>query len=301
MLLNHNGQMLARAQTSLSFGTPYSATEKLTWAPPALDNPLTVHITSATRVYRLDPARDYVLVFDETIDQAGGILIAGGRNIVCIGGAINLSRWYTEYDADKGKSNVALTIKGAYSTNAPASATPRTVHIEGLLIDGCLGEAIDIDLQGDTNVTVQLENIRIQGTLVGSYQANHADAVQWWDGPKELRIDMLAVANTMYQGFFMQPWAFGVDTAWSVDIRRCDIHGTSGGYLLWLGDAYSVQDTYLDYNVSKPWPGGVVWINDTQATPATLPAGVMPGLRPGGDKCPPGVTGMGYISPGYIG
>jgi hypothetical protein len=267
---------------------------KLTWAPPLLSSPTDVYVTNSNRELLLDPSKDYRIHMPATpLDCSGGLMIKGGRNVVLIGGEINLSAWRGSIPGNP-YTNRALLIQGGKAAKYPVSSTARTVHIEGLLINGKLWEAVDVDLTGDTNVTIQLQNIRIASPLVGSESTHHADAIQYWCSPRHMRMDRITVADTHYQGIFAQPGSYGHDSAYDSDIRRVDIYGNNGdaAYLIWntASSSMTLSDCY-----GYPRPG-----KSLSQVLHGVSGGITQGYRPGGDACPNGVAGIGYTSPGYV-
>ena len=92
---------------------------RLTWRPPTLTDPITLRIRSA-RSLELDPARDYILELPRDrplIAGYGCIHIAGGHNIVLIGGECYVP---LQTDPTEG-SGRAFYLEG----------NTGTVHIEG--------------------------------------------------------------------------------------------------------------------------------------------------------------------------
>jgi hypothetical protein len=264
---------------------------RLKWAPPTLSNPLDVYITNANRRLSIPLDRDAIIHWPSypiNASDGGDVQILGGRNIVSIGGEI------APATARRG-----LLIKGSYS-----QTRPRTIHVEGLLIDGQLSEGIDLDLQGERGATVQLENVRVGSSSLpvqGSYAGNHADAFQAWNGPAKLRIDRFT-GYTGYQGMMLQPRQFG---GWAVsemgpwDLRRVNLVGKDG---------FTDGAAYMIYSAEHPvgWPISTedVWATPTQAGRALYKLadipGVLEGPAPHGDFVPAGVAGTGYVSPGYL-
>lgn len=259
--------------------------DRLTWAPPALKDPLTVTVTASSNKIELDPDRDYILKLPASpLVVKGGVRIEGGRHVVIVGGEIAVP---PRSEAPEPRDRTGLLLKNQTGT----------VHVEGLRISGAdLAEGIDLD-QG-RGATVVLQNIAVD-EVRGSRDGHHADILQTWAGPSTLRIDGLTGA-TEYQGFFLLPQQFSSTPPDAFDLRRIVITGASGGenggaaYLLWADSSapyITAQDIVLvdqrtdlrgilrPFNV---WEGGVL-------------------LQPAADgaKLPEGVPGVGYISPGY--
>jgi hypothetical protein len=265
-----------------------AAGPQLTWAPPKLENPTTITLTSSNRKANLDPTKDYIVKLGEKITGYGAINIVGGRNVVLIGGEIN----HTETggpSGDPGKDQ-----RGLYLQNWTG-----TMHIEGIYISGTtLAEGIDVDTRSTTAV-LQLQNIRID-TVRGTQATNHADIVQNWGGPVTYRIDRLTGSST-YQGFFVQSKAFGPMTQ-TLDFRNVNVSGADGlgKYLFYNATGLTTANVKLTNVWSKPLasnspPCGCYPHSDP------VWAAINPGTPPGGDFVPAGSVGRGYVSPGYIG
>jgi hypothetical protein len=169
----------------------------LTWAPPALSNPITVQVQntgqacpSVTSPWQnpnqpsncmLDTTKDYILEIGHRTD-AGGLVVRGGRNVVIIGGRITPQL-----------TNNATDGRGLTFWNQTG-----TVHVEGVLIDGA-GDGLLIFAP---QATFQLENVRIAVAAPShNFSVNHPDVIQTWSGPAEMRIDRLTAVSD-YQGFY---------------------------------------------------------------------------------------------------
>jgi hypothetical protein len=276
--------------------------QPLTWAPPALTNPETVQLGDVHRSLKLDRARDFIVKLPADKPWIGELNVFGGRNVVIIGGEIRIPSPAEDPsfadDAEPKRSRRALYLKEQHGT----------VHVEGVLFSGGgLREGINLD-QRIPGCVVQLQNIRSE-KLDGSFAGHHADVIQTWAGPSELRIDRLTAA-TAYQGFFLLPnQHFAVDQGghppkqW--DFRRINLLGTeASAYLLWRdgGNLYPVliEDVWV-----RPAAGRVgerdayLWPKPTKTGDTTW-AKVQEGLPPGGDFVPDGAAGLGYVSPGYL-
>ncbi len=275
-------------------------TGALRYRPPVLVNPTTITLTNASRKATMDPTKDYIVRLGEVIDTPSGIELNGGRNVVLIGGTIRFSRDYSGgVVTELGKKNRAVFIKGLSTQTAP-----RTVHIEGLHIAGDFTwEGINVDSQSEPNLTVTLQNIRVDRINVylpgttGSHEGG--DVFQCWNGPTELRIDRLTGADCRYQGLFIQSNAFGTGVERPYTISRVNLSGRqpSSAYLLWHASPSSiplnVSDVWVDS--TDAWPDGCIWPKDGNATWKA-----QRGTPPGGDFVPAGVAGVGYVSPGYL-
>lgn len=276
--------------------------DPLTWAPPPLEDPVTIDLGTGRTSNTLDADTDYIINLPDAI-KTGSTTLKGGRNVVIIGGHIRLS----SPDPAAGDTR-AIYVWG----------NTGTVHIEGVLIDATadgLGDGIAISAPDSI---VQVQNTRIVG-LPGAAEEWHADVIQPWGGVKELRVDKLT-GSSRYQGFFL-PQDLGDIGA--VTIKRTNLTalpewypGSGGGYMLWLSGTgepfYDLSDFYVQPREGTPlglsiWPNvnDPVYpavIEDGFAQWPTLPrvtGGVHDGPPPGGDFVPDGVAGLNYVSPGY--
>jgi hypothetical protein len=175
-----------------SSSTAVSTSSGLTWAPPALSNPITVQIQdtgqacpSVTSPWQnpnqpwicyLDPTRDYILKLNHrqvAAGQIGGVVITGGRNVVIVGGWITLA----------APTDATLERQGLTFHNQTG-----TVHVEGVLVDGWPRQCIVLD---SAQATFQIENFRCEG--VSMYNENfstaHSDTLMTWKSPPLIRID----------------------------------------------------------------------------------------------------------------
>jgi hypothetical protein len=255
---------------------------KLYWAPPALNNPITITVSAAGGPLSLDPTRDYVLRVGH-VEHKGGLVINGGHNVVLIGGEITIP-YVGDQPQKGGGDRRGLGIFGSTGT----------VHVEGLLIDGPdLSEGIQI---AAPKATVQLENVRIVGIHARdekTFSDNHPDLVQPWGGVRALRIDRLT-GSTDYQGFFLVSDLGKVGT---VALRNVDITGTATSrFLLWVdGPSVTYQSVWISPAQGRSlantiWPVG--------SRPVQL---VSAGRPAAGEFVPAGAAGQGYLSPGYGG
>jgi hypothetical protein len=271
---------------------------KLRWAPPALDHPTTISAADADtgsdsdHVLNLDPGRDYrVQMPSGPLTGKGGLTIQGGRNVVLIGGEIDVP-------PQPGPSPSPESRRGLY-----LSGQTGTVHVEGLLIRGS-GLSEGIDLSEPDAAAVQIENVRVENVHARderNFSDNHPDVIQTWAGPAELRVDRLT-GSTDYQGLFLAPNQYGSQPPpRQVAISHVDLTGTRtpercGCYLLWQSGSFPIQtsDLYL-----TPHPGdrlsGTQW-------PSPAPWGeAISGSPPDGPFVPSGRAGSSYRSPGYAG
>ena len=150
------------------------------------------------RKIELSPVRDYIVQAPgmRPLKVTGGLRIEGGRNVVV---HRRRDRRPTEVGGAGARADRAVFLKNQTGT----------IHVEGVRISGKdLAEGIDLDQR--EGATVVLQNIAID-TVQGSRDGHHADVLQSWAGPANLRIDGLD-GSTEYQGFFLLPQQF-VDTA----------------------------------------------------------------------------------------
>lgn len=270
---------------------------KLTWAPPALTNPLTITLTNDAngRKAMMDPTRDYIVRCPEPITVSDGIELNGGRNVVLIGGAVNFTQ-----DYNTATGNRCLFIKG----NA-AQTQARTVHVEGLRFSGIIKEGINVDQQafngGEPNLTVTLQNINAVDPLLGSFASNHADFFQGYNGPSNLRIDR-AFCGTQYQGFMLQPHQNGTAALGTYELRHIYVEGLQdSGALLYLvtGQASDRPTIVTDRVYLKPAPNKPNLNQVVLENPAFWGDGVR--LAPQGKNSPiSAFPGVHYRSPGYV-
>ena len=175
------------------------------------------------------------------------------------------------------------------------------MHIEGLAITGPgLGEGFNLDQR--EGAVVQLQNIRVE-TVQGTEEGHHADVIQAWAGPAELRVDGLT-GSTNYQGFFLLPNQFGDQPDPELfDLRRIDLTGEDGtGYLLWRDeDGWPVEtsDVWVSPPSGEDDRETFLWPREDASDGSW--GDVQVGTPPGGSFVPEGAAGVGYESPGYGG
>lgn len=273
----------AISATSLSTVlAPVSITSaKLPRRPPALTNPITIRVKDQMGDLRLSRSRDYRIILPTTRSwkNAKGLSIDGGRNVVVVGGTVDVRYGYRSWSGE-------LTKRAAYIRNSTG-----TVHIEGVRFMSSttqkLTEGIDVSLPG---ASLRLFNIRISSPLVGSQSGNHADALQTWAGPRYLFIDGFT-ATTNYQGMFLTPGQHSSASVTSYDLRRVWLRGLSSGYLLWRdGGSWTVRtsEVYVSGFSSRltgVWPSVSSWPYVKRTKPTRTFAGS---------------SGYAYRTPGYL-
>lgn len=293
--------------------------DKLRYAPPQLEQPITIKLGTGATYNRLADGQDY-LVKLPAVKKVGSTTLEGGRNIVIIGGYVTLPV-LMKAPGQPDLSNGAIS-RGIYIKNNHG-----VVHIEGVLVDATGGGMSDGIVTASPDSVVQIENVRVDGVFGFNHQF-HADVVQPFGGVKDLRIDKLT-GYSAYQGL-----TIGRDLGpiGSVEISRANlvcihpqINGkeNNGGYLLWFtshgGGADTTYPLSLDEVYIQPragrslgntvWPPAgfaacpaVIAADDSVATWPSLPkvkGCVKKGPPPQGDFVPTGVAGLQYVSPGY--
>jgi hypothetical protein len=281
---------------------------KLEWAPPVLNNPTTINITSTGYTEtKLDTTKDYVIKLPAQ-RKVGATVIDGGHNVVIKGGYLTVPR-----NDGAGKETRGLYVK--HSTG--------TVHVEGVKIDGSGGGYIDGLVFGNMpNAIVQLENVRVV-SLHGDAHF-HADIIQIWKGVKMIRIDRFT-GSSNYQGIFTGN-GIGADISKRTNlfyqiVERSDrerheplpaLAATRSNDSC-VHSPYTLEDFYI---AEKPgtsfgegvWPSvsnsfgcAAVVQNNVMRWPnlSRVTGSVKQGRTPDGDFVPADVAGVGYVSPGY--
>lgn len=252
--------------------------DQLTWPPPRLERPEVIYVPQQPQTLELEPERDYLVVLPET-PLTRGLTIRGGRNIVMIGGEIDIP-WQGEEPTIRERR--AILIEGQTGV----------VHVEGLWLRGDdLSEGIQIDAP---QARVQLQNIRVERVTARDtvdFTDNHPDVVQPYGGVEHLRIDRLT-AYTDYQGLFL---VGSLGPIGAVDLRHVNIVGLpSSRYLLWRSGDFRLE---IDEVYAAPAPGRS-WDRTVWHPPDFTD--VRSGRPPEGDFVPLGVAGLDYESPGYL-
>lgn len=302
------------AQTVQPTGGGSGTPEQLSDAPPTLSNPTNVTPPSFG-VLNLDVTKDYRVNLGST-PYAQALTLSGGRNIVLIGGEINIPN---QGDNPSIASRTGLKIKNSTGT----------VHIEGLLIRGDdLSEGIQLECK---QAHVRLQNIRVENMhardQVG-FSDNHPDLVQPYGGYASLKVDGFT-ASTPYQGVFLKP-DNNTGPLGPTVLKRVNIKGdpTANYGALWLENRAGWGSLTLDqffYKVPSAktlgksvWPdvdnpanavsdravittvGGVQRASWPQMTEPVVTGYVSAGDPPGGDFVKQNTAGVNYTSPGYL-
>jgi hypothetical protein len=304
-LTDGTGSAAASQAYTLSVASASSSgSTKLTWAPPALNNPITITEPDSGGNIYMDSTKDYIVKVGH-LNACGGLWLEGGHNVVVIGGEITIPGLCgSAYDrtAVKVRSNTG------------------TVHLEGLEIDGPYTH--DGIVTAAPQATLQIENVRIES--VQTYDANHSDCIQTQAGLGALRVDHFT-CRTQLQGFFLKDETSTVCHLGLCDLRNSNISGLPGmgKYLFWQETTdipVSLSNVWLQGN-DPTWTdfGMWVWPNknaEGQSDPnrravvssdgsylwftnSNISGTINKGTPPGGDFVPTGVAGTGYVSPGY--
>lgn len=179
-------------------GPPPDPSEVLTWAPPDTTGYTTIQIPTSGYTSTLDHNTDYVLEMpDQPVTDA--VFIKGGRNVVMIGGEIEINT--INYDGNGGANE--SDQHAIYIIRHPSAGihgTPRIVHIEGVHMHGYgLSDGIRTALNdgGPMDVDLRVQNCRIElgmwyrdSSLDGT-GTPHPDILQPFGGLDSLRVDKL--------------------------------------------------------------------------------------------------------------
>lgn len=265
---------------------PAPVGERLSWAPPTLTSPTTIKPQDGAGKLILTPGKDYVIdLAGRTWKNTRGLWIEGGRNVVVIGGTVDVGAGYYA-----GGSGPGVMADGYVKRAAYILGSTGRVHLEGVAFTsstGSLSEGINISA---ASATVTVQNCRHLVPLAGSKAANHADALQCWNGPRWLGVDGFT-ATTGYQGMFLNAHDTGsgpVDEGWV--LRRVELNGNAQAkYILWKVAPPStlVLDRVFTSGGLGNYPNASAW------------PGVVHGPSPAG-KGYAATAGASYVSPGYV-
>lgn len=311
---NFNGSISAKSDDAASagsyaqFGHDISLNPaKLKWSPPTLENPITINLGSGKTSTTLDDSRDYIINFPPG-KKVGATLLKGGRNVVIKGGYITIPTG-TSNDSER---------RAIYIVDQAGTQEGRTVHIEGVLIDGSGGGDSDGIVANADKTILQVQNSRIVN-LTGSYAGFHNDVIQPWGGLKELRVDRLT-GSSNYQGLQIQADLGPIERAdlSNIDLTYNSVGVQDGGYLAWFTNGscsnafpITLDEVYLTPKSGRSL-GKSVWPDvDNSTCPPTISGGraswpslpisgyITEGSLSNGDFVPEGVAGLNYDSPGY--
>ena len=298
---------VAVVTSAASGSTGVGAPTPLTWAPPALTDPIVIDVTNANRRLFLDDGRDYQLNVVEPLKRE--LWIDGGRNVVVIGGHITIDELGAE---SPYQDNTAVKVRGG----SPAG----TVHLEGLLVDGTyVNDGIAIA----TSRNVQIQNVRVE-RVRDEIKRGHADCIQVQQGVGDLRVDRFT-CTTQRQGIFLGDHSGPIRSA---DLRNVNVLGAPGKHLFWQQTAsypVALNNVWLGIAAGySAWAPFGFWVYPQrdgrtyagrvdEARRAVVSrdgkrlwfvgsriSGVMRRGKVGGAEfVPQGAAGMGYASPGY--
>lgn len=287
--------------------------EVLSWAPPILDDPVTLTIrqSSSLVILNLDDRTDYIIDMPDEPLRAG-IKVNGGRNIVLIGGEIAIP-WQGE--------NATITQR----TGLKIHGVKGTMHVEGLLIHGDdVSEGIQISAPAGI---IQIQNVGVFGIHARDqvdFTDNHPDIIQTYGNVGALRVDRLT-GTTDYQGLFLKTDFNGPHGP--ITLKRVNVIGeATSRYLMWVrpeaghGDVV-IEDVWLDVHENRSGGmGSSVWPNTRASDPERLEVGtdaggtyawwpqleeplvqgaLREGRPPAGTFVQRETVGLAYTSPGY--
>lgn len=264
---------------------PAPAVGTLSWKPPTLTSPTTIKPTDGQGKIVLAAGRDYVIdIAGRTWKNTRGLHVEGGRNVVIIGGQVDVGAGFYSGGTGPGVMANGYVKRAAYFLGQTG-----VVHLEGVAFmssSGTLSEGVNVSAP---LARVQVQNVRLDSPLLGTKDANHADALQCWNGPTWLGVDGFT-ATTGYQGMFLNPHDTSTSSAvvdgW--ELRNVEIIGTTAAkYILWrVKPPATIRTTNVytsgglgNWNGSTDWPG------------------VKHGTRAPVTYAP--TAGVGYVSPGY--
>jgi chitodextrinase len=300
---------------------------KLSWAPPTCGDAthgcidLQLTNTGANQTPSLSSSNDYRIHLPN-VPLQGGLQIRGGRNVIIIGGEIDLT---------VPCSDASSACRGIYISrrNGPSGQ----IFIEGVWIHApqqstqSTSDGIAVDDSSSLPTDITLENDRIDGISGCEAGGNHSDIIQtWYAGNAHVNIDhFTGVSNC--QGLQIDPdlaWAVDGTYAAGYDIRNTNLVSSStngrNDYLFWLTDGLAcnsgpislrnvyAQDALGKLSIEAAWPDTdqpaactSLWNGSTLSFPSSpqITGVIANGRPPSGDFVPIGVAGIGYVSPGY--
>jgi hypothetical protein len=275
----------------------------------------------------LDYNKDHLFVFDEVV-TAGTVYTYGGRNLVFVGGEVNLD----------GKEKPCGQFVNENVIGLQIQAHAGVCHLEGLWLHG-KGMAQGLVVwagNGKWQSTVRLQNCRLESLEKVAGNGAHSDAIQLYAGPNRLELynvtlrsrgpclqlqtyDLAAAGMPVPAGHHFER----VNCEQLDQAGNCPDHRPPGGaYALWKGlknaggraawpahnadcwidcaNATSLQYGYTawadGFNGGSDDPHWGGWNPPGQSIWAGLITGEAWrfGSPPGGDYVPAGTVGMGY-------
>lgn len=128
---------------TLSTLTPALAHTTKTLTPPTLTNPQTINLAPIKTPMTLQPNKDYILQLPKTTwTNPHGLHITGGRNIVIIGGTVNVAEGTPCTTVNNSCPPELKMKRAAYFKDQTG-----TIHLEGVMFHsntGTLTEGINI-------------------------------------------------------------------------------------------------------------------------------------------------------------
>jgi hypothetical protein len=276
---------------------------KLTWAPPALSDPVTYRVSGeGPGTITVPEGQDSIVAFDGPVNRR--IRMDGGRHWIVRGGEVDNNREWPNIEEQAGLQFQNVT---------------GTAFVEGMLIHGRYGKDGIRVAAGGSQTTLIVQNSRIVDRMSGP-DDYHADVIQPFGGIRSLKVDRLTGSGD-YQG---QMWKQEPGTTFGpTDFRRVNFRAvrpqkeyminlvmSSPTEPVRLTEVYTESDPdFVDGDFCRAHtPSGradcatdedgrqyVTWSD----TPIQVRGRVTEGPPPGGDFVPAGAAGMGYVSPGY--
>jgi hypothetical protein len=294
-----------------------TARAPLAYAPPPLDDPLTLEVADSG-LYATPPrSRDCVVQFPERVVVTGPVQLIGCHDVVIRGGHIWIGG-----TPDGPPETVGLKLQGYTGT----------AHVEGVelggpgVTDGIWASPGPAALYPDSKLQLvgsrvdethaRIEHTRDEypgGTPMDCRVkpddcVEHPACVQLWQGPQEVLIDRFTCNDVVLEGVNLDtgncatyPASCRADRAARIELRHVNANLSPVGrqcFEVWhpfrpvpieAEDLYcATAGAELD---SALWP-----------RPSRRPAwwaSVKPGRPPGGDYVDEEDVGLGYVSPGY--
>ncbi|MGE3194797.1 MAG: hypothetical protein AB7G36_18585 [Candidatus Nanopelagicales bacterium] len=165
------------------------------YTPPQLTNPVTIRIAASGGTYSAPATTDCIFVAPAVI--TGPVTLAGCDDRWFIGGIFGGRTTVPSGSYDSTNRGIRLSDSGSSNTGRD--------FLEGLWFKPgtYLSDAIQIAFRSTTGRTVTLQNIRVESTTYGSKAGVHADALQVWGGPKQLRVWGWVSLDGRYQGWYL--------------------------------------------------------------------------------------------------
>jgi hypothetical protein len=269
----------------------------LSFAPPILTNPITLQATNPATDFNLAAGQDYIIQLPTgaalTPGVSGAIFINGGRNVVIIGGEVDISGV-----ASPNETNARFLF---------VQNNTGTVYIEGVWVHGTsFTEGLDIFSAGTTYIQ---QNCRFDG--LGPINGTIHPDLMYFSACAGVFVDCFT-GDSQYQGISVvgDTGVVGAQT-----FRRCNVTQTAGnGPMVWQStraNPTTLDRVYVNPGITRAlassvspnsadptFPaatsaadGSVTW-----PVPTNITGAVIPGISPYGDFVPLGVAGRGYVS-----